>query len=122
VPKLSAKEKIESLYTLQNNIALNRESFSQLETLITNIKSRQKQIKQLGEVTKAKDKILELERVVVDFDKKVEEETSLIAAIEAVEKTQKKLKQATDRRDKLRVQFKKALPDTCPLCDQEIIK
>lgn len=121
-PILSAKEKIESLYVLQNDIALNRLSLSQLNTLITNIKDRQRHIERLSKIIQAKDKILDMESVVVSFDKKVEDETNIIAAIEAVEKTQKKLKQATDRRNKLRLQFKKMMPKVCPLCNEEISK
>jgi len=117
---LEAKPKVDKVIRLKKAIDGLSDYYTDLVNLIDEVEKLKIKKEKLSNLMEAKPEIEELIQLNKKIEKKEKSLFELSELIKSVKSTKELIKERTLVKKELEKQFKKLMPDTCPLCDSEL--
>jgi len=113
---MDAEDELRKLEQTQSSINKIHRQIKEISTLIVNIEELELDRIKFAKLIKAKPKVYELIKLGEEIEKENDKYDELSELIESIEKTESRIKIKTKEKKRLEKEFKKLMPDICPLC------
>ena len=119
---ISAQKEVEVMSKLSGSINKSYEEINEITDLIEKIEEIEEERLVFTKLSKAKPEIASLMALAKDIGLRRTECLELSNLISGIEGIDKQIIAKKKEKEQLQKDFKKLMPDTCPLCEQEIVK